>query len=182
VKIAAERSVLLVVDVQEKLVGAMHDAAATIGNIVRLGQAAAALEVPALLSEQYPKGLGRTVAELTGFRASGGGSPVEKVHFSCLADDEYRDRLAALGRRQAVLVGIEAHVCVLQTALDLLEAGYAPFVVADAVTSRASASKALGLDRLRANGVEIVSAEMVMFEWLHTAQNPAFKAVSKLLR
>ncbi len=179
-KISAERSALLIVDVQEKLVGAMHEPEAMIDNCRRLGQAAAELAVPVLLSEQYPKGLGRTVEPLVCFAGAEG--PVEKVHFSCLADDEYEARFAALGRNQAILVGIEAHVCVLQTALDLLEAGHMPVVVADGVTSRDPANKQLALDRLRANGVEVVSTEMVMFEWLHTAQNPAFKAVSKLLK
>lgn len=179
-KISAERSALLIVDVQEKLVGAMHEPDAMIDTCRRLGQAAAEVAVPVLLSEQYPKGLGRTVEPLAVFAGAAG--PVEKVHFSCLADDEYDERFAALGRNQAIVVGIEAHVCVLQTALDLLEAGHMPFVVADGVSSRDPANKQLALDRLRANGVEIVSAEMVMFEWLHTAQNPVFKAVSKLLK
>lgn len=179
-KISAERSTLLIVDVQEKLVGAMHEPDAMIDTCRRLGQAAAELAVPTLVSEQYPRGLGPTVGPLAEFAGSAG--PVEKVHFSCLADDEYEERFAALGRNQAILVGIEAHVCVLQTALDLLDAGYTPVVVADGVTSRDPANKRLALDRLRANGVEIVAAEMVMFEWLHTAQNPAFKAVSKLLK
>lgn len=179
-KISVEQSALLIVDVQKKLVGAMHEPETTIANCARLGQAAAALGVPTLMSEQYPKGLGETVDALADLAGTGG--PVRKVHFSCLADDEYRERFAALARRQAIIVGIEAHVCVLQTALDLLETGCVPFVVADGVTSRDPANKALGLDRLRANGVEVVCAEMVMFEWLQTSQNPAFKAVSKLLK
>ncbi len=179
-KISAQHSVLLIVDVQDKLVGAMHEPERMIGNCHRLAEAATELDVPILMSEQYPQGLGPTIEALSGFGGETG--PVSKVHFSCMADDEYRARFDAIGRHQAVIVGIEGHVCVLQTALDLLDEGFAPVVVADAVTSRRPESKDLGLQRLRANGVEVVSAEMVMFEWLHTAQNPAFRAVSRLLK
>lgn len=179
-KISAELSALLIVDVQEKLVGAMHEPDQMIANCDRLGEAALALDVPILVSEQYPQGLGPTVNALS--RLAGSAGPVAKVHFSCFADDEYRERYALLARTQPIIVGIEAHVCVLQTALDLVGKGQTPIVVADAITSRVEASKSLALDRLRANGVEVVSAEMVIFEWLHTAQNPAFRAVSKLLK
>lgn len=176
----AAESFLLVIDVQRKLAPATYDPESAIKFCAALMQAARPLGVPMLVSEQYPKGLGATVDELAALAPND--AVMDKVHFSCLADEAIRGRVAGFERRQAVLAGMEAHVCVLQTALDLLDHGYKVAVVADAVTSRTPANKALGLQRLAHYGVEIVSTEMVLFEWLHTAQHPAFKTVSALIK
>ncbi len=178
--IQAERSALLVIDLQERLVPAMHDPAAAVANAVILLRAAARLGVPVLLSEQYPTGLGPTMAAIAALAPPE--SIVAKVHFSCLDDSTYLERFNAFGRQQAVICGVEAHVCVLQTALGLKESGHDCAVVADAVASRAPASKEAALGRLRQAGVEVVTAEMVVFEWLAKAGTPEFKEVSALIR
>lgn len=178
--IARDDSLLLLVDVQERLVPAMTEAAAMLANCALLVKSATRLGVPVLASEQYPKGLGSTVAELRQLLPPDG--IVAKTTFACGAEPVLAERLEASGRRQIVLAGIEAHVCVLQTALGLKEAGFTPFVAADATASRRPESKSLALDRLRANDVEVVTAEMVIFEWLGRAGTEEFKEVSRLIR
>ncbi len=138
------------------------------------------LAVPILAAEQYPQGLGPTVAALAGLVPPG--RILAKRHFAASADPAIAAALQALGRPQIVLCGMEAHVCVLQTALDLPRLGLRPLVVADAVASRRPESRTLALARLSAHGIEIVSAEMVLFEWLGVAGTPDFKALLPLIR
>jgi nicotinamidase-related amidase len=176
----ADESVLCVIDVQERLAPATAEPDQVIAKTGLLMTAAARLDVPILVSEQYPKGLGPTVETLS--KLAPDGSIYPKIHFSCSDDPDYRARLDGLGRRQAVLTGMEAHVCVLQTALGAQSAGYEVAVVADAVTSRDPANKAAALQRLAANGVEIVTTEMVVFEWLKAAGSDAFRELSKLIK
>lgn len=176
----ADKSVLCVIDVQERLAPATAEPDRVIAKSALLMKAAARLAVPIMVSEQYPKGLGPTVSALKDLAPDS--ATFAKLHFSCTDDPDYRARLDGLGRGQVVLTGIEAHVCVLQTALGAQSAGYQVAVVADAVTSRDPANKTLGLERLAANGVEIVTSEMVVFEWLKAAGSDAFKALSPLIR
>jgi|SRR5690606_14772544 len=176
----ARQSALLLVDVQERLLPVMDQGEALLANCAILMQAAGRLGVPMLVSEQYPKGLGRTVPALAAMAPTG--AIAEKLHFSCLGDAGYRARFESLARPQAVIAGIEAHICVLQTALSLKAEGRQCAVVADAVGSRRPASRDLALDRLRANGIEVVSTEMVLFEWMARAGTAEFKDVSKLIR
>jgi nicotinamidase-related amidase len=175
-----EHACLLVIDVQERLMAAMNDGAKLAANAALLIKAARRLGVPVLISEQYPKGLGPTLPELS---AAAAGEPVvTKMEFSCTEAPGYLDRLKATGRSQAVLTGIEAHVCVLQTALGLRALGYPVFVVADAVASRRVESVALALERMREAGCSIVTTEMVVFEWLGRAGTPEFKELSALVK
>ncbi len=176
----ADQSFLLIVDVQRKLAPETHDPQGTIAGCLRLIKAARILGVPVLMSEHYPEGLGPAVAELRALMPAG--SVLDKVHFSCVADDDLKARIDGLERRQAVIAGMEAHVCVLQTSLDLLEDGYRVAVVADAVTSRDPLNKSLALDRMTQAGVEAVSVEMVLFEWLGTAQHPSFRDILALIK
>jgi len=177
------RAQLLIVDVQDKLLPAMHDGARMVERCGILLQAAQRLGVPATLSEQYRKGLGATVARLGNLK---GDAPIlEKSHFSCAADAGLAARvqaLAAAGRRQLVVAGIESHVCVLQSALGFKDMGLEVSVVADAVTSRHPDSVALALDRCRAAGVHVVNTEMALFEWLHVSGTPEFKELSRLIK
>ncbi len=175
-----EQSCLVVIDVQQRLTPAMHEPDTMIDNCAVLMRAASRLGVPTLVSEQYPKGLGATVPQLA--ELADAATIIDKVHFSCAADDRCRGWIEEAGRPQVVICGIESHVCVTQTALGLSDAGYGCAVVADAVSSRDPANRALALERLRANGVEIVATEMVLFEWLESAQDPAFKDVSALIK
>ncbi len=174
------QSCLCLIDVQERLTPAMADPDGVVAACGILLRAASRLGLPVLISEQYSKGLGPTVAALDDARE--GVAPVEKSAFSCLREPGWRERFNGLGKRQAVLCGIEAHVCVLQTALDLVADGAAVFVVADAVGSRSNASRDAALARMAAAGVAVVTVEMVLFEWLGDAGHYAFKDISGLIK
>lgn len=182
--ISAQRSLLLIVDVQQKLAPAMASLDRLLANLTILLRAAHPLGVPVLASEQYPRGLGPTLPEVAALLAPPDGAPevFEKSHFSCAAEPGVAERLALTGRDQIVIAGIEAHVCVLQTALELRAAAWSVFVVADACSSRAPASAEQAMDRMRQHGVTVVNTEMVLFEWLHRAGTPAFKTLSSLVR
>ena len=175
-----DQSCLAVVDIQERLAPAMAEDDRVQANTGVLLHAAKSLRVPVLVSEQYPKGLGPTVGSLVA--AIPGDAIIEKMTFSCLGERAFSSRWAKLGRPQVVLCGIEAHVCVLQTALDFVAEGIDVFVVADAVSSRTLENKSLGLERMRAAGAHIVSTEMVVFEWLGRAGTPEFKELSALIK
>ncbi len=175
--IDAARSCLLLVDLQERLIPALHDADQLVANTAWLLAIAQRLEVPVRLSEQYPQGLGHTVAELR--------DPVpaeailEKTCFSLAAEPDALAALKATGREQWIVTGAETHVCVLQTALDLLAAGLEVYVVADCVSSRRPWDRDLGLERMRAEGVRVVSREMVAFEWLRRSATNRFRDISR---
>ena len=176
----ARHSVLFIVDIQMRLAPAIADADAVIARTVILLTAAARLDVPIVVSEQYPQGLGPTDARLLPLPESAVIMP--KTSFSALGDDGIRAHLADLGRRQIVLAGMETHVCVLQTALASKAHGYEVAVAADAVGSRHPERKQRGLERMRDAGIAIVDSEMVVFEWLADAGSPAFKELSRLIR
>ncbi len=171
-----ERSCLLLIDLQERLVPAMEDPKALAANARWLVEVARAMHVPVTVSEQYPRGLGHTVAELRELLTDA--EIVTKEHFSCVAAECF-GASAVAAASQIVIGGAEAHVCVLQTAVDLVHDGKEVFVVADAVASRRPADKALALDRMRAGGVSIVSREMVAFEWLGRAGTGEFREISR---
>lgn len=175
--IKAERSCLLVIDLQEKLMPAIHEGATVVANSVWLLQIARRLEVPVLASEQYPRGLGHTVPAVRALLPDDG--CVEKTSFSAAADPVWLEHLEACGREQLLLVGAEAHVCVLQTALELLERGKAVYVVADCTSSRRPFDAELAMARLRAEGARVVSREMVAFEWLGKAGTGRFREISR---
>lgn len=171
------RSVLLLVDVQERLVPAVVGHQQVVANCAWLARLAGDLGVPVLASEQYPAGLGATVPALAAHLDAS--ALMEKVHFSCVSEGACRERMDDLGRDHVVVAGMEAHVCVLQTALELMDSGRHVFVVADAVSSRREHSVELALARMRQAGVWVVNREMVAFEWLRRAGTDAFRAVSK---
>lgn len=174
-------SQLVLVDVQERLASVMPaDAMASVTkNCGVLLQAAKLLEIPAIYTEQYPKGLGATLpallAELTPAQR------VEKVVFSCAKEATFNRKLTS-DRPQIVLAGMEAHICVLQTALDLQQSGHQVFVAEDAVISRNPSHHANALQRLRLAGVIVSNTESIVFEWLGAAEGDAFKQISKLIR
>lgn len=178
--ITAEKSCLLIVDVQDRLAPAVAEHERVIERCGVLMRAAQRLAIPVIVSEQYPQGIGRTVAALQGLAPAG--AVAEKMHFSCMADAELRRRIDDLGRRQVVVGGMEAHVCVLQTVLELRAAGYDVFAVADACSSRKTSDAAAAFARMSRNGVEVVTSEMVVFEWLHRAGTPAFKDLMPLIK
>lgn len=172
----AASSRLVVVDVQAKLVPAIHGGGAVVEACAWLVEVAQKLGVPVAATEQYPQGLGPTVERLRALLPEA--AIAAKLAFSC-ADEGALDRLPGAGRPQVVLCGIEAHVCVLQSALGLAAAGAEVAVVADAVGSRDPGHRDLALARLRQRGIAIVSREMVAFEWLERAGSETFRAISR---
>jgi len=176
-----DASLLLVVDIQEKLWAHIANREQVRDRTSVVIRGARELGVPMLVSEQYPQGLGPTVKALEDLMAPGTVA-YAKTAFSCLGDQGLTDAIAGSGRRQLVVCGIEAHICVLQTVFEVLRDGYQAAVVADAVGSRKEADRQAGLERMRARGAEIVSSEMILFEWLRDASHPAFKVVSQLVK
>jgi nicotinamidase-related amidase len=174
--IEQDRSTLLVVDIQERLLPHIHEGQGVLDNAVWLVKLAQRLGVPVMVSEQYPKGIGPTIAVLRGLTSPE--QVAEKQHFSCVAA-KCLEHLPGHERSQMVVAGTESHVCVLQTVLDLRAQGKEVFVVADAVGSRKPSDKELALARMRAHGIEIVSREMVAFEWLKQAGTDVFREVSR---
>lgn len=180
-KLLAGNSQLVVIDIQPKLYAAMPESSAssTLHNTTILIQAANALEIPVIVTEQYPQGLGETMPEI---RAHLGQAPaIAKTVFSACDEPKFSQQLHR-DRPQIILSGMEAHICVLQTALDLLAAGKQVFVVEDAVVSRKPTNQANALARLRQAGCIITNTESVIFEWLGNAKHPHFKALSMLIR
>lgn len=176
----ADAAALLVVDIQSRLAPAVADAEHIIARTRLLLDVATRLGVPVLVSEQYPQGLGHTDEHLGQLPRHA--TVVAKLTFSCCGEPRFLGHLERLGRRQIVICGMEAHVCVLQTALDLRERGHDVFVVDDAVGSRRERSKTLGLERMRDRGVDIVDSEMVVFEWAGRAGTDEFRELSRLIR
>lgn len=175
-RIRATQSTLLIIDIQERLLPAILEADRMVENTAWLQQIARRVGVPTLLTEQYTKGLGLTVATLReGVEEQ---AILEKIEFSSAADGELFKRTGG-DRAQFVICGCETHVCVMQTVLDLLARGNQVFVVEEAVSSRRASDKALALDRMRQAGAEIVSREMVAFEWLERAGTELFKTISR---
>ncbi len=174
-------SQLLLIDVQEKLCSVMPSPAleGVLRNCDILLQSARMLNVPVIHTEQYPKGLGPTVAQLTQWLEPD--TRLEKTCFSCLEDSAFSD-LVDDTRSEFILAGMESHICVLQTALQLHESGHQVFVVEDAVISRNPANHANAMARLRHAGVIVSNTESVVFEWLKVAEGDAFKQISRLIR
>lgn len=175
-----KESMLLVVDMQERLMPAIDQGERVIARCSLLLRLAGMLQVPVLISEQYPKGLGVTLRSIRDLAAE---APlIAKTTFSCVGERLIAEAVEGSGRRTLVLCGAETHVCVLQSALDFQALGYTVAVVADAVGSRREESRSLGLARMARHGVEIVEAEMVAFEWLERAGDDTFRAAAPLLR
>jgi nicotinamidase-related amidase len=169
-------SMLVVIDFQTRLMPAIDDDASVVANARRLVNAARLVDAPAVFTEQNPKSLGPTVAEL----APDPSIVVQKMTFDACRSPEFLLRVPA--DRTLVVAGCEAHVCVLQTALGLIERGRRVFVVRDAIGSRRAESKEAALARMARHGVEIVTAEMVVFEWLGTAEYPRFRDAAALIK
>ncbi len=178
--IGRDTSFLLIVDMQEKLVPAVEQPDRVVANAVRLMTGAARLDVPILLTEHYPKGIGPIVPALRELAPAD--AALEKIHFDAVSEPACAERFAALGRSQAVVAGTEAHVCVLQSTLGLKRAGYEPYLVVDAVSSRKPGDKAAAVARLRDVGVAAVTTEMVLFEWLARGDTAEFRDLLPLIK
>lgn len=175
----AETSRLIVVDVQEKLLRVMPETAAMIAGCRQLMEGAKIFGVPVAVTEQYPEGLGPTTGELASLAAD----RINKSEFGAWKSLNWPTAAEdATGRYQIVIAGMEAHVCVLQTALELQSAGYRVFVAGDAVASRRTVDRDLAFQRMTAAGVTLVTAESVLFEWCERSNRPEFKALSQLVK
>lgn len=179
--IAPDSTLLMVIDIQEKLCKAMDPEilAAKTGNVSILLEAARELTIPVIVTEQYPAGLGATLPELKEAAAT---VPLEKMSFSCCGDEEIVAKIADSGRKKIIVTGMETHICVLQTVLDLLQKGYHVHVASDTVISRKKENWRLGLAMAAAAGALISSTETILFQLLNRAGTPEFKKLSKLVR
>jgi nicotinamidase-related amidase len=178
--LSSRDTVLLIVDIQEKLVRAMHTREELVLRAQQLVQGAGVLSVPVLCTEQNPKGLGATIPELTAILP--GVQPITKFSFSSCASEPFMQALEKLNRRHVIMAGIETHVCVYQTAADLLAAGFEVEVAADACSSRTPENKQIGLEKCRRAGVAVTSVETALFELLKVAEGPLFKQILDIVK
>ena len=175
-----QEAVLVIVDIQERLAAVMGERKKVIDNCLHLIEVSKLLNIPILLNEQYPKGLGPTVNEIR--EALRPYEPLEKVTFSCCRGGSFLNVLAASGRKKVILAGMETHVCVLQTVIDLLKAGYPVHVVKDATCSRTPDNFTAGTEFMRDAGAVITCTETVLFQLLEKAGTDEFKAISKRIK
>ena len=178
--LSREKSALLLIDIQEKILAVMHDKEKVISNSLKLIKGFKALNIPIFYTEQYPKGLGSTaeplLTELEGLSA------IQKMSFSCSGAGNFFTRLIDNNVSQVVIAGIESHVCVQQTALDLIANGFQVDITADAVSSRNEIDYKFALERMRSHRVEITTTEAVLFELLNVCGTDEFKEISKIVK
>ena len=175
-----QKCCLVVVDVQGKLAQLMHDRQALFKNFQILIKAAQILNITILWCQQCPDSLGPTVPEIAQLLAES--EPINKAAFSCCGAEQFNARLNELARNQVLLCGIETHVCIYQTAIDLLRKGFNVNLIADAVSSRTSQNKQIAINKMNAEKINISCTEMALFELLKTAEHPQFKQIAKLIK
>lgn len=175
-----DNSAMIVVDIQERLAVVMGEKERVIANTKHLIEASRLLNVPLIVTEQYPKGLGPTVPEIKGALLQY--SPIEKISFSCCGEPSFMSAVSEAGRKQIILMGMETHVCVLQTCIDLLKEGYYVHVVKDAICSRTVDNFSTAIEFMRDAGAVITCTETVLFQLLEKAGSEEFKAISKRIK
>ena len=178
--LAAENTCLIVIDIQEKLLPVMQDPEQVVKNTSVLIQAAKSLSIPILWCQQAPKALGPTLGELLSLLEDL--EPINKSSFSCSGDEQFIEQINALKPWTAILCGIETHVCVFQTAMDLIQTGLDVHVIADATSSRTQENKDIGINRMAKEGAVISSTEMLLFELLRNAKHEKFRELAKLIK
>jgi nicotinamidase-related amidase len=178
--LSVDSTILVVIDVQEKLLRVMHEKEKLVENLQKLIKGVLALSIPIIMTEQNPAGLGATVPEIAQLAA--GIKPVPKFCFSCLGEAGFKQELDRLNRKQVLLAGIETHICVCQTAVELVNADYEVQVVADCVSSRTPSNSEIGLQRACQAGASITSVETALFELLKVAKGDIFKEISRIVK
>lgn len=178
--LSKENTALIVVDVQEKLLPYVTDKEKVVENLRMLIRFADIMGIPIILTEHYPKGLGRTVPEIKEVLKNY--EPIEKVIFSCFGSQTFKSRLKELGVKTLMMAGIESHICIEQTALDAMDSGFEVHVIADAISSRTPGNWELGVEKMRQFGAVISSTEMAMYEIMERADTKEFKEVLKLVK
>lgn len=175
-----ENTALLVIDMQGKLFNVMNEKETLLANSLKLIKGLKILEVPIILTEQNPKGLGPTLEEITQIIPET--KPIPKLCFSCCQNTEIMQALSGLKRKQILVCGIEAHICVYQTSLELLSRGYEVQVVADVVSSRVMKNMEIALSMIQSFGGKLTVTEMAQYELLQTAESPKFKEMLKVVK
>ena len=176
------KSALVVVDMQESLLNVMHGRDALIANVLLLCRAAQTLDIPILLTTQNASRLGPIAPDIVEAAGREASAAIDKLSFSCAGSQEFRAALQAAGRKQVLLCGVETHVCITQTALDLFSDGYAVHVAPDAVGSRTMEKHKLGMERVRDAGIKPCAAEAALYEWMQTAEAPEFRSLLALVK
>ncbi|MDO9547342.1 MAG: hydrolase [Candidatus Marinimicrobia bacterium] len=179
-KLDCNQAVLLIIDVQQKLLPVMDGYNELITSMTRLVKGIQTLEIPIIITEQYPKGIGPTVSTIRELILDI--EPVEKRSFSCCFNENFMSILAKYNRKQALISGIETHVCVYQTCVDLLESGYDVYLIEDALSSRKQSDKDLAIRVLEKEGVNRRSVEMALFELVKTSEHDRFKDISTIIK
>jgi hypothetical protein len=175
-----ENVILAIVDFQRSLAHSMHEKETLFTNVQKLIKGIQVLGIPILWTEQNPQGLGPTIPEIAGILSNS--QPITKISFSCCGNDGFMQALQALNRKQVLISGIEAHICVYQTAADMISLGYEVQVVADAVSSRNIEDKKIGLQKMRDAGIGLTSVETALFELLRVAEGKPFKDILKIVK
>jgi nicotinamidase-related amidase len=178
--LSADKSVLLIVDVQGKLAQLMHDKQSLFTNLQKLINGIRIFEIPIIWTEQNPQRVGPTIPEIGDLLR--GISPISKFSFSCCGEDNFRRAFNELCREEVLIAGIETHICVYQTARDLIDQQCKVEVVADAVSSRAAQNKHIGLEKCKQAGASITSVETILFELLQTAKDDRFKDILNIVK
>ncbi|RMG47370.1 MAG: hydrolase [Acidobacteria bacterium] len=175
-----ENTALIVVDVQGKLAHLMYEKERLFENLGKLIRGIRVLRIPIIVTEQLPEKLGATIPEIAELVSDI--EPIRKSTFSCCGSESFMNVLRSLKRRQILLAGIEAHVCVYQTAMDLLNVGHVVHLVADAVSSRTAMNRQIGVERIIREGAKLTSTEMALFELLRVAEGDAFKQILQIVK
>ncbi len=175
-----DNTALLIIDIQERLAVVMDKKEQVVRNTLHLVDLARMLNLPVVVTEQYPKGLGRTLPEITAALPTY--LPVEKTSFNCCGEASFNEQIRRVGKKKIIVTGMETHICVLQTGLGLLQAGFDVHLVADAVCSRTKANWRSGLELVRDAGAVITNTETVLFQLLGVAGTPEFKAISNRIK
>ncbi len=175
-----EDTVFILIDVQGKLAEMMHDKEQFFKNLKILVESLRILDIPIVWAEQYPEGLGDTIPQIR--ELLDGLEPIPKKTFSVCGHKELNDLINSFDKKQAIVAGMEAHVCVYQTVSDLLSQGYGVTIIADAISSRTQENREIGLRRMTSDGAKIASTEMILFELMHIAEGDKFKKIAKLVK
>ena len=175
-----ENTMLVVIDVQGNLAQAMYEKEGLFKNLGKIIKGAQILEMPILVTEQVPEKLGPTLPEIAGLLT--GIRPITKSSFSCCGNDDFVKELKMINRRQIIVTGIEAHVCVYQTTIDLIDSGYEVNLVADCISSRTLMNKTIGIESMIHKGAMLTSTEMALFELMKIAKGDAFSKIIKIVK
>ncbi len=176
----SDNTILVIIDVQDKLAGAMVEKEKLVENLQKIIKGARVFELPVIVTEQNPKGLGATISEVSNLLPDC--PPIPKLSFSGYADMHFIEKLEAAGRQQVLLAGIEAHVCVYQTARDLAEAGFEVQVLVDCISSRTLENKNIGIEKMRYEDIDLTGVETALFELLKVAEGDRFKQILRIVK